>query len=263
MNFRALAFAFVVAAVSGTLLLLYLRRLEIETSGGSPVRVLMVVKPIDSGAILTEEMIVVRAVPQAYVESRAIRETDRARVIGLKMETPVKAQQTLMWTDLALATDDRRYLSDLVQPGMRAVPIRAVGDDHSFSLVRPGDRVDVIANLPDPAVDHGRIAVLVAQNLLVLAVGLEMGGEGAAPNACDRRDVLTLSASVQQSQQLSLAQERGKVSVAVKPRTEATVLESVADMPVKQLYGSPDRPRVGVAAPPPSGPILLAPKRDL
>jgi pilus assembly protein CpaB len=179
------------------------------------------------------------------------------------METPVKAQQTLMWTDLALATDDRRYLSDLVQPGMRAVPIRAVGDDHSFSLVRPGDRVDVIANLPDPAVDHGRIAVLVAQNLLVLAVGLEMGGEGAAQNACDRRDVLTLSASVQQSQQLSLALERGKVSVVVKPRTEATVLESVADMPVKQLYGSPDRPRVGVAAPPPSGPILLAPKRDL
>lgn len=263
MNLRALAFAFVVAAVSGTLLVLYLRKLEVETSGGSPVRVLMAVKPIDPGAPLTDDMLVVRAIPQAYVESRAIRESDRARVLGLKMETPVKAQQTLMWTDLALATDDRRYLSDLVQPGMRAVPIRGTGEDHSFSLIRPGDRVDVVANLPDPAVDHGRVAVLVAQNLLVLAVGLEMGGESTAQSACDRRDVLTLSATVQQSQQLSLAQERGKISVVVKPRTEATVLESVADMPVKQLFGSPDRPRGTVAAASPSGPVLLAPKDRL
>jgi pilus assembly protein CpaB len=253
MKLRALGLALVFAVLSGALVILYLRKLEVETSGGNKVAVLMAVKPIEPGMTLTEDMLVTRAVPQAYVESRAIREADRARVLGLKVEIPVKPQQTLMWTDLAVTTDDRRYLSDLVQPGMRAVAIHATNDGQHFSLIRPGDRVDVIANLPDPKNENHRIAVLVAQNLLALAVGSEMGGDAARPaNASGGDTALTLSATVQQAQQLSLAQERGKVSVVVKPRVDPSSVEGVSDMPYAYLFNGPERPHLA----PPSGPAV-------
>ena len=53
---------------------------------------------------------------EAYVDSRFIRKQDLPRIIGLRVETPVKSQQTVMWTDLAVTSDDRRQLSITVQP---------------------------------------------------------------------------------------------------------------------------------------------------
>jgi pilus assembly protein CpaB len=260
MNFRALAIAFMVAALSGTLMVLYLRKLEVETSGGLPVRIVMAVKPLESGTVLTDDMLTSRAVPQAYVESRAIRESDRHRILGLKVETAIKPQQTVLWTDLAVTTDDRRNLSDLIQPGMRAVGIRASAEDQSFALVRPGDRVDIFANIPQPKDEQQRVAVLLSQNMLVLAVGLDMGGEtiGTTRAAGERRDsVLTVSASVTQIQQLSLATERGKLSVVVKPRRETNVFEGVSELPYPSLL-TPEKARVHAGPAKPTTPTNLS-----
>ena len=259
MNLRALAFALVVAALSGTLMVLYVRKLEVETSGGSPVRVLMAVKPIEAGTLLTADMLTARSVPQAYVESRAIRETDRTRVLGLKVETTIKPQQGILWTDLAVTTDDRRNLSELIQPGMRAVGIRASGEDQSFALIRPGNRVDVVANIPQPKDESQRVAVLLAQNLLVLAVGLDMGGEVVGPRSDNRREsVLTVSASVTQIQQLSLAAERGKLTVALKPTGKVDLAEGIVEMAYPSLL-TPPAARPGFAAAKPTGPVSITP----
>jgi len=257
-NFRALAFAIVVAVLSGTLLVLYARKLEVETSGGSPVRILMVTRPVEPGTVLSEDMVAVRAVPQAYVERRAIRETDRNRVLGLKLETALAAQASLQWTDLAVTTDDRRYLADLLQPGMRAVTVRATHDDQAFALIRPGNRVDIVATLPHPKEDNTRVAVLVAQNLMVLAVGTDMGGDHAgAPGTTDRRDaLLTVSATIQQQQQLSLAMEKGRLSVAVKAARSTEMLDNVGELRSDGLFNLPPQRAPSIARP--AGPISLS-----
>ncbi len=106
-------------------------------------------KPIEAGAQITDEMLATRIVPRAYVEDRAVLESERAKVIGLRIGHTVQSQQTLMWTDLAIAMEKGRNLSSLIQPGMRAVTVRTKGnDDKSFALIRPGDRIDVIATMP-------------------------------------------------------------------------------------------------------------------
>ena len=88
-NRIALLVASVVAAVGALLLVLYLRRFEEEASGGAPVKVLMAVKALEPGQLLTEDSVAVRAIPVAYVESRAVRESDRAKVArALARATP-------------------------------------------------------------------------------------------------------------------------------------------------------------------------------
>jgi pilus assembly protein CpaB len=261
MNLRAIVISAIVGVLTVLLLTLYLRRLEVETSGGGPVQVLTAVKALEPGTVITSEMVTVKAVPQAYVESRAVRKNDAARIVGLKVETPVKAQQTLMWTDLAVTSDERRTLSGFVQPGMRAVVVRG-GDGDRYTLVRPGDRVDVFASLPKPKDDQARVEVLVVQNVLVLAVGSDIGSrEAAAHPSSDRNDnVLTLSVNPQQLQAVALAMESGKITVGLRHYDDTRPLERLQDLDGPSLLQVDDKPRPAAL---PTKPINVTAKPKL
>ncbi|MFO0569446.1 MAG: Flp pilus assembly protein CpaB [Polyangiaceae bacterium] len=235
MNKRALLISLVVGVVGVLLLLIYLSRFEQEASGGERVRLLMAVKAMEPGGAIQEDALAVREVPLAYVEDRAVKAVEKAKVVGLRLGTKVEANQTLMWTDLAIAADERRDLSSLVQPGARAVSIRAESGDKSFSLIQPGDYVDVIASMPGSDAEK-RNAVVLLQKVLALAVGLETAPEKITDSKDERREmVLTLSVSLQEAQLMSLAQERGKLLVALRNPDDQTMLEGIPDMPSSAL----------------------------
>ncbi len=234
MNRRALLIAAVLAALGAVLLVLYLQRFEQEASGGERVHVLMAIKPIKAGETIKDDMLAVRDIPLAYVEDRAVRESERPKVVGLRVGNKVQAQETLFWTDLAIASDEQRDLSSLVQPGNRAMFVRAKNGDKSFALIRPGDYVDVIGNMPaDTGQNHQ--AVVLLQRVLVLAVGLETARQSvpdkSGNGSPETRDmVLTLSVGLQQAQLLSLAVEKGTLTVALRNPDDQRIVQGIPDM---------------------------------
>src|SRR5580700_3524544 len=133
-----------VAGVAGiVLLLLYMRRFEQDASGGRRVELLVAVQPIQRGKAVVDDMLGTREIPQAYVDDRSIRASDKTKILGLRATMNIPVEQTLQWTDVIATTDDQRDLSSLVQPGNRAMPIRVILDDE-IPLIHPGDFVDVI-----------------------------------------------------------------------------------------------------------------------
>jgi pilus assembly protein CpaB len=236
----ALLIATALGLVGAFLLMLYLSRFEEEISGGQRVALLTVLKPIARGALVTADDLTVSAVPLAYVEQRAVRESDRTKVIGVRTANALSPQDTLMWSDLALSSENRD-LSSLVAPGKRAVTVRAseAGTDaEGNGLVRPGDYVDVIVTLGG---DHvASSAIVLLQRVLVLAVGSETQPQALldAPDrsAHGRERQLTLSLKVEEAQLLALARARGRLSVALRGPNDSKVIESVADMPLSSLY---------------------------
>jgi pilus assembly protein CpaB len=245
MNRRAFLAASILAIVSVTLILLYMRRFERETSGGELIELLVAVKPIKRDAVVKDDMLSIRQVPIAYVETRAVRARDRAKVIGLPTEVPLEPQQTLMWTDLAINTE-RRDLSSLVQPGKRALTVVAGGssDREGHALIRPGDYVDVIFTTIDIGLGQ-KTSVVLLQRVLVLAVGTdtELIGMASGPASTNRREdkPLTLSLNLQEVQLIALAIQQGDLSVAVRPPDEPTVIEDVPDMKASALLDSRQR----------------------
>jgi pilus assembly protein CpaB len=240
MNRRALLIAFLVAAIGVSLLVLYTRRFERDASGGERIRLLVALKPIERGKPITEDALTVREVPQA-VEDRAIKEVEKAKVLGLKVGTAVQAQQTLMWTDLSTANEERRDLSSLVQPGLRAVSIRTQRDDTSSAMIKPGDYVDVIGVVQESNAGAERTSLVLLQRVLILAAGFE-----TSPDQMEKRkdmdvSVLTLSLTLSQAQLLALASEKASLSVALRnpddplkpeqPRLNSSVFNSDKGIP--------------------------------
>jgi pilus assembly protein CpaB len=256
MNRRALLVALVLAAMGASLLFFYIQRFEREASGGERVRLLATVKPLERGAVITEDAISAREIPQAYVEDRAIKYIDRQKIIGLKVGGSLAAQQTLLWSDLAVSNDERRDLSSLIQPGNRAMAVKATSDDKSFALIHPGDYVDVVATMvasndkPD-----NKIAIVLLQRVLVLAVGLDTEArvENAKPSARDL--VLSLSVNLQEAQLLALAMDKGKLSVALRNPSDPRVMAGIPDMNSSALTDT--KVRTEVQATRQKGPLKL------
>jgi pilus assembly protein CpaB len=222
---RALLVALACAVAAVSLFVLYLKQYERESSGGEPVRVLVLLHALEAGAQITDDALGTKDVPQAYVEDRAVRESDKNRVLGLRVGGLVQAQQTLMWSDLSVTSEERRDLSTLVQPGRRAITV-SFNNGTMATLVRPGDSVDVIA-VSESRGDGSRTAKVLLQNVLVLAVGSSTAAD--VRNITEQRELregdLTLSVTLADAQQLALARERGDLSVVVRNVDDAQVAE--------------------------------------
>jgi pilus assembly protein CpaB len=248
MNRRALFLAVLVGMLGAFLMVLYQRRFEIEASGGDKVKLLVALKKIERGKPITEDVISVREIPFAYVDERAIRESEKNKILGLKIGNTVKEQQFLMWTDLT-ATDEKKDLSALVLPGYRAVSIKAAREDSSTALVKPGDYVDVIGVLgPSNAVNEVKNAVVLLQRVLVLATGTDTSPEQAKDtkeaNPYQQENLLTLSLTLTEAQVLALASERGRITVAVRHPDDQARTSGIVDLNFNQIVDEKERAKI-------------------
>ena len=229
------------AGVAGVVLLvLYLRRLEQDVSGGQRVGLLVAVRPIVRGKPITAELLGTREVPLAYLDERTIRAADKEKILGLVATTNVPVEQTIAWTDVIAMNDSKRDLSSLVQPGNRAMSIH-VAFDEQVPLVRPGDFVDVLAVYKDT-----QEASVLLQRVLVLASGMETGNERASDKRQGRAPLLTLSVSLQEGQLLTLAMTRGALTVVVRSPQDQTVAETPPDLTPSTLNDSAKREAIGL-----------------
>ncbi len=249
MNRRALFIALVFAILGVVLLVLYQQRFVAEASGGEKIKLIVAVKPIDHGKMIEETMLATREVPLAYVEDRAIKEVEKAKILGLRVGNTVEAQQTLMWTDLVTANEDRRDLSSLVQPGSRAVSIQMAKESSSVALIRPGDYVDVFAVMNQQTAEQ-KVAVVLLQRVLVLATGLETSPDAVQarqgqPGSGSYDSLLTLSLPVTEAQLLALAQEKGKLAVVLRNPEDQRTAQSIPDLNSAVLFDSTTRQRPG------------------
>ena len=263
MSTKPLFIALTLSLFGTALLVLYMHRFEVEMSGGDRVELLAVTKPIERGTKITDDMLSSRSVPTAYVEDRAVKAAERSKVLGLESSVPLSPQQTLMWTDLAVTTEDRD-LSSLVQPGKRGFTVRAsAGIDGApgNALIHPGDYVDVIVTMEADGPEGARqqSSVVLLQRVLVLAVGQETQTakilEPKHDSSGIRDKVLTLSLSLPEAQLLALALERGRLCVAVRNAKDPVVQSDVPDLKTSALLDT--KARNDVQHPGSAGPVRI------
>ena len=244
MNRNLLTLGVALSMLGVAVFLLYVRRFEAERAGGEPVQILVAKKAVSRGKTILDSTLEVRSVPMAYVEDRAVRATEREKIVGLRLGHSLEKGQAFMWSDFAEPSTESRDLSSLVSPGYRAVYIRAMREDQGATLVRPGDYVDVIATLADNEQGHpSRKSVLLLQKVMVLANGTRTSAEPllADPDEKSAKTLLedhglTLNLSLRQAQTIAVAATRGAFTVALRnPSDERTLATVVPITPAALL----------------------------
>jgi pilus assembly protein CpaB len=262
------------AAILGIVMLgLYMQRFEDEASGGEPILVLTAVQDIPLGVALSQEMVVARELPAAYLEDRHITVADEERVVGVRVVGGIRAGESILWTDLATTTDTSRDLSSLVRNGMRAITIQADQSATFGGLVRPGDRVDVLMTLTRPSStsaltgEEDRVTIALLQNLLVLAAGQDTGAiqRAATARAPTQMNDVTLSTTVEQAQLLAFAQQRGRLTLLLRHPDDITVIEGLPETTTDDII-EPERREtrqrtVPRPPPPPTTAAAVVPQR--
>jgi pilus assembly protein CpaB len=201
----------------------YVRRLEARVSGGQPVPVLVAARDLDVGTALDEAALAVREIPESYVELRHIGLKDREDIVGEALASKVRAGEALLWSDLRLEVADAE-LAALVRPGMRAVALQTHLSEGIAPLLRPGDRVDVLATRGVSGVVLAAAgAETLLENILVLSAGRRAPGRSDTALQDTRDGRVTLSVTPGQAQLLAAAQLEGHLTLTLRHPDDTAV----------------------------------------
>lgn len=226
MNFKALVAATLFALLGVASLYLYTKRLEVEVSGGERVSVLMIARAVKKDAVVAEDDLSVREIPIAFIDDRVVRASDKPKVIGVRAERDLDPQQLVTWLDVAVSGLEDRHLSQLVQPGTRALTLHVPQNYMSAGLLRPGDWVDVIGVVEET---HAQQSVVLLQKVLVLSVGRETMPTPDAKNAtrASEEQLVTIAVTLHESQTIALAAQKGPVIAVLRSPDDQSVSENV------------------------------------
>lgn len=197
------------------LLVLHVKRIERDISGGKRVALLALRQDISAGEPITEDLLVPHEVPQRYVDSREVLAEDTPRILGVPAAIDLEANQTLAWTDLASTSRRDSALAERIPRGMRAISIEPSSRRPLGGLLRAGDRVDVLLTQSAIPSESGAVTVPVVQNVLVLAVGDRMD-TAAAQDKASLAGLVTLLVTVEQAGFLAHARKDGDLSLVLR-----------------------------------------------
>lgn len=203
------------------------RKIARLTVGLDPTPVLVAKHDIDAEQILAADMLELQQAPAKFLQPYA--ESDPRQVIGKRASVHIAKGEQVLRTKLELPTAGST-MAGKTPTGKRAVtismdPIAAVG-----GFLRPGDTVDVlwITSVPGPGGGNQPMTVTLFQSVKILAVGDQLS---EVPERRKRGDNepqptnVTVALSPEEAQLLLVAQEQGKLQLALRSRAD---LEAVA-----------------------------------
>jgi len=227
-NRTPLVISMAVAILGFVLLVLYVRQFQREVRGGELVELLATRKAVSAEEPLDEQALFVRTLPEAYVEERHVLASDLPRVLGVRAANDLKANQTLLWTDLAAAEPGSSSLSSRIPQGMRAITVEQGTRRALAELLLPGDRVDILLTKPKPGHESTAVTVPLLQNLLVLAVGNSVHASYDSATT-GRSSSVTLLVTMEQASLLAQAKRGGEISLILRNANDLEINEGLAD----------------------------------
>lgn len=200
------------------------------------VSVVVARQDIPAGSAITENMLKEETINKAMLQPRAAESADR--VIGKVSIAPfTKGEQILL--NKVTVSGQEISLSSKIPRGKRAITIPVDNISSVGGMIRPSDHVDVMGNVPVPAMspDGKRTAQMTTmplfQDVLVLAVGQEytsvpvISGEKKEERK-SLSTVITLALSPQEANLIAFIQEQqGKIRLILRSPEDTQVQPAV------------------------------------
>lgn len=256
---KALVLALVFGVVAALISYRYIQQ-QAASATVKTTTVLVAAQDIPTRTKITAALVKEVQIPVSAKHPNAVTALKDAE--GNVTRLPITAGEQILFQKFA-AERTQAGLSFVVPPSKRAVSIKVTETTGSGGLIQPGDHVDVIGVF-DAKTMGKDMSVFVLQDIEVLAVaqtmqdaedspgpaeqaaGLLGGGASKASAAEAKPKVqpdaksITVAVDPEQAQRLVLAEERGKLRVALRPYKEDRIVDlgeatlSTIQSPLKQ-----------------------------
>jgi len=197
------------------LLQLYIKGIKQELYEGYETREVLVARAdILKGSEVKEEAIGIEGVPEKFVHPQTLMPNDRDIVLGQRAALNIKRGQPFLWSDIGVEESGASGLAGIIRENERAISVPVDEVTSVSGLVKPGDHVDILGTflLQDSSGSRSTTLTLL-QNVVVLAVGTHYGSGANSPREFN---TVTFSVSPSEAELLTLAQEKGKLTLVLR-----------------------------------------------
>lgn len=215
---------------------------EIKDKYGTEAPVIVATKNIAEMVEIAPTMIEVVNKPQRFLEPG--RATTKKEVEGFIAMVPISKGEQITFNKI-IQVGVKTGLSKQVTPGKRAISI-PVDDNRSVNrLLKPGDRIDLLATIDPPGGQKGsQLTKIVAQDIPVIAVGEYIS------TTAPRKIVTDEVSGKQVSQDLRTDRTYNTITIEVDPQAavQISLLRDGSTILSTMLRNSDDTDRLNIPA---------------
>jgi len=193
---------------------------------------------IPANTKLTQDMVTLALMPPENIVPTALRDTKA--VEGKMSRHDIFPHEQILDHNL-MVEGEIPSLALRVPEGRRAIAIAASEVQSVGSVIKPGDRVDIIATYRDP-VGNEETTQMILQNVPVLAVNQ---GQTDPTTAQGAKTSMTLAVAPEDTERITAADRAGTLRISLRSPHDTTVYTS-SGVTVKDFFGG----KVRVAIPP-------------
>jgi pilus assembly protein CpaB len=178
-------------------------------------------------------MLEVKKLPEPVVLPNNVRDPQEA--VGAVTRDAVVAGEPII-RDRLWPKGQQPGLTFTIPPGKRAVSVAVSEVIGVGGFVKPGDRVDVLATFEQEFLgEHSTLSLLQGVPVLAVAQTMKDDGQSDAKIAT----TVTLAVTLEEAVRLTLAEERGKLRLALQPAGQEEKVKVVAATPASLRGGRP------------------------
>lgn len=229
------------ALIATLFVALYLYDIENkQKSMTEPVKVVVASTKIEQGKIIDVSMLEEKTVPKQYVQPKYISSIKDFYIDNkpsfISLVNFEQGEQITSTKITSISSDSG--ISNTIPTNQRAITL-VFPREEIYGIVSPGSTIDLIAILEyeDKNNTLEETAVVIAQNLLVLAVGNNViGGVNDLKNENITVTLpVTVSVTVKQAQEIMLTQEKGIIKVALRPSADSSIDNNISAVKINDI----------------------------
>lgn len=206
--------ALVFGIITAVLTMNYLNNIKQAIDNTEYVQIVAAKQDIAAKTMITEAMVEKKTIPLKYKHEKEI--IDDKKVVGKIALIPIYMGESILENHLAGIGDSNDGLSYNVPQGYRAMTVAVDSVSGIAGLIKVGDRVDVTATIDigeDPSITY---SLVVLQDVKVLAIDRIMDANTKDNSKAEEVKTVTLAVSLDDSIELKMASDRGKISILLR-----------------------------------------------
>lgn len=216
----AVALTVILALLTAGAVYVYISQVEQTAAHIETVPVIVAKRDIPARTTITPEMLERKQIPKELAVAGGF--SVAGNLTGRIAKERILAGEAVR-EDRLVPEGEKASLPYRIPQGKRAISIAIDEVTGVGNLIRPGDNVDVLVTFSTDVANKD-VTLLLLQNIPVLAVGQEQNGKQDAK--AEPPKTATLEVTPAEGEKLTLAEERGRLRLMLRPALDETKVPS-------------------------------------